>query len=249
MTKRDVIGRYRGSIMGLAWSFFNPLIMLVIYTFVFTVIFKSRWGVGGEESKTDFAIILFVGIIVHGLFAECVNRAPTLVLGNPNYVKKVLFPLEILPFAAMGSTLFHTAISLLVLLGSYALIHAHIHWTVVLIPIVLLPLVIVALGVSWILASLGVFIRDIGQVTGILTTMLMFLSPVFFPVAAVPPAYQFWMHLNPLTFIIEQSRDVLIWGRWPNWAGWSIYAAVSLVFAWIGFWWFQRTRKGFADVI
>ncbi len=249
MTKRDVIGRYRGSVIGLAWSFFNPLLMLVIYTFVFTVIFKSRWGTGGEESKTDFAIILFVGMIVHGLFAECVNRAPSLILGNPNYVKKVVFPLEILPFVAMGSTLFHTTISLLVLLSSYFLVHAQIHWTIILTPIVLLPLVVVSLGLAWILASLGVFIRDIGQITGIVTTILLFLSPVFFPASALPPHYQMWLHLNPLTFMIEEARDVLIWGRLPNWAGWGIYAAISLLFAWIGFWWFQRTRKGFADVI
>ena len=111
MVKREVVGRYRGSIMGLAWSFFSPLLMLMIYTFVFSVVFKARWGVGGEESKTDFAIILFVGMIVHGLFAECVNRAPALILSNVNYVKKVIFPLEILPWVAFGSALFHTAIS------------------------------------------------------------------------------------------------------------------------------------------
>ena len=249
MTKRDVIGRYRGSIMGLAWSFFNPVFMLVVYTFVFSVVFKARWGGGGEESKTDFAIILFVGMIVHGLFAECVNRAPGLIVGNVNYVKRVVFPLEILPFVAMGSTLFHTVVSLAVLLGFYFLLHTQIHWTVVFVPFIFLPLIVATLGLAWVLASLGVFIRDIGQATGILTTILMFLSPVFFPVSALPPRYQLWMHLNPLTFIIEEARNALIWGQLPNWAGWCIYAAISLVLAWIGFWWFQRTRKGFADVI
>jgi len=249
MTKRDVIGRYRGSIMGLAWSFFNPVLMLVVYTFVFSVVFKARWGGGGEENKTDFAIILFVGMIVHGLFAECVNRAPGLIVGNANYVKRVVFPLEILPFIAMGSTLFHTAISLAVLLGFYFLLHAQIHWTVVLLPFILLPLIVATLGLTWVLASLGVFIRDIGQATGILTMILLFLSPVFFPVSALPPRYQLWMQLNPLTFIIEEARNALIWGQLPNWTGWCIYAAISLVLAWIGFWWFQRTRKGFADVI
>lgn len=249
MTKRDVIGRYRGSIMGLAWSFLNPVLMLVVYTFVFSVVFKARWGSGGEESKTDFAIILFVGLIVYNLFAESVNRAPGLILANPNYVKKVVFPLEILPFVAMGSTLFHTGISLAILLGFYILFHAHIHWTVIFLPFVFLPLIAATLGLTWILAALGVYIRDIGQVTGILTTILLFLSPVFYPISNLPPLYQTWLRLNPLTFIIEEARNVFIWGRLPDWADWGIYMIISLSLAWIGFWWFQKTRQGFADVI
>jgi lipopolysaccharide transport system permease protein len=149
LTKREVIGRYRGSVMGIAWSFFNPLLMLVIYTFVFSVVFKARWGVGGEESKTDFAIILFVGMIVHGLFAECVNRAPALILSNVNYVKKVIFPLEILPWVAFGSALFHTVISIGVLLLAQLLISHQLPWTVILFPLVLLPLIFISMGFAW----------------------------------------------------------------------------------------------------
>ncbi|MFO1434306.1 MAG: ABC transporter permease [Candidatus Competibacteraceae bacterium] len=249
MTKRDVIGRYRGSVMGIAWSFFNPVLMLAVYTFVFSMVFKSRWGVGGEESRTDFAIILFVGMIVHSLFAECINRAPGLVISNPNYVKKVVFPLEILPFVAMGSTLFHTAISFVVLVIFYFFLHTQIHWTIVFIPLILLPLILASLGFAWILASLGVFIRDIGQATTILTTILLFLSPVFYPISILPSRYQLWMHLNPLTYMIEETRSVFIWGQLPNWAAWCTYTAISFMTAWLGFWWFQRTRKGFADVI
>lgn len=249
MTRRDVAGRYRGSIMGLAWSFFNPVLMLTVYTFVFSFVLKVRWAGGGDGSSAEFAIILFVGMIVHGLFAECVNRAPGLILAHGNFVKKVVFPLEILPFIAMGSTLFHTAISLAVLLMFYFVLHTHIHWTIILLPLTLSPLIAITLGVTWVLASLGVFVRDIGQSIGIFTTVLLFLSPVFYPLSSLPAEYQFWLHLNPLTFMIEEARDVLLWGRLPDWVGLGSYAGISLVVAWIGFWWFQKTRRGFADVI
>ena len=249
MTRREVMGRYKGSVMGLAWSFFNPVFMLVVYTFVFSVIFKSRWGVGGEESKTQFAVVLFVGMIVHGLFAEVLNRAPSLILSNVNYVKKVVFPLEILPVIAMGATLFHSLISLGVLLIAFALFNGYLHWTVVLAPLVLLPLVILTLGLAWMLASLGVFLRDVGQTIGIITTVMMFLSPVFYPVTALPEEFRPWLMANPLTFIIEQAREVLIWGHLPNWIGLGIYTLVATAFAWAGYAWFQKTRKGFADVL
>ena len=249
MTRREVMGRYKGSVMGLAWSFFNPVFMLVVYTFVFSVIFKSRWGVGGEDSKTQFAVVLFVGMIVHGLFAEVLNRAPGLILSNVNYVKKVVFPLEILPVIAMGATLFHSLISLSVLLIAFVMFNGYLHWTVVFTPLVLLPLVILTLGLAWMLASLGVFLRDVGQTIGIITTVLMFLSPVFYPVTAVPESFRPFIMANPLTFIIEQAREVLIWGRLPNWTGLGGYTLVATAIAWGGYAWFQKTRKGFADIL
>jgi lipopolysaccharide transport system permease protein len=249
MTRREVMGRYKGSVMGLAWSFFNPVFMLVVYTFVFSVIFKSRWGVGGEESKTQFAVVLFVGMIVHGLFAEVLNRAPGLILSNVNYVKKVVFPLEILPVVAMGATLFHSLISLGVLLTTVALFNGYLHWTAIFTPLVLLPLVIFTLGLAWMLASLGVFLRDVGQTIGIFTMVMLFLSPVFYPVTALPEEFRPWLMANPLTFIIEQAREVLIWGRLPNWMGLGSYTLVAIAVAWAGYAWFQKTRKGFADVL
>lgn len=249
LTKREVIGRYRGSVMGLAWSFFHPLLMLVIYTFVFSVVFKARWGVGSDESRTDFAVILFVGMIVHGLFAECINRAPGLILANPNYVKRVVFPLEILPWVALGSALFHAAISLVVLMGAYLVLNHGLQWTAIFLPMVLLPLLLGTLGFAWFLASTGVFVRDIGQTTGILTTVLLFVSPVFYPVSVLPEQYRMYLQLNPLTFIMEQARGVLIWGAAPDWPELGLYGVISLGVACTGFWWFQRTRKGFADVL
>jgi len=249
LTRREVVGRYKGSAMGLLWSFLNPVFMLLVYTFVFSVVFKARWGVGGDESKTQFAIVLFVGMIVHTLFAEVLNRAPSLILSNVNYVKKVIFPLEILPVISMAAALFHSLVSLIVLLIAFVIFNSYLHWTVILTPLVLLPLVILTLGFAWVLASIGVFLRDVAQTIGIVTTVMMFLSPVFFPVASLPEAYRPIIMANPLTFIIEQSREVLIWGNPPNWAGLFFYTLAATVIAWSGYAWFQKTRKGFADVL
>lgn len=249
MTTREVVGRYKGSTIGLAWSFFNPVFMLTVYTFVFSVIFKSRWGGSGEESQIQFAVILFVGMIVHGLFSEVLNRAPSLILSNVNYVKKVVFPLDTLPVIAMGGALFHGFISLVVLLAAFILFNGYLHWTVIFAPLVLLPLVILTLGFAWMLASLGVFLRDVGQTIGIITSVMLFLSPVFYPINALPEKFRIWIMFNPLTFIIEQAREVLIWGNLPDWLGLGVYTLASIVVAWLGYAWFQKTRKGFADVL
>lgn len=249
LTKREVVGRYRGSVMGITWSFFHPILMLLVYTFVFSVVFKARWGVGGDESKTLFAIVLFVGMIVHGLFAECLNRAPGLILSNVNYVKKVIFPLEVLPCVALGSALFHAAISLLVLLLAQLILNQQLMWTVLLFPWVLLPLVFATMGFAWFLAGLGVYVRDIGQITGMVTTVLLFLSPVFYPIKALPEQYQTWLKLNPLTFIIEEGRNTLIFGRVPDIGDWGLMLAAGMLTSWAGFVWFQKIRKGFADVL
>jgi lipopolysaccharide transport system permease protein len=249
MIKREVVGRYRGSALGVAWSFFNPVVMLAVYTFVFSGVFKLRWGAGDDESKIQFAVVLFVGMIVHGLFAEVTNRAPFLILSNVRYVKRAVFPLEILPVVSMGTALFHSLISLGVLLAAFALSNSYVHWTTIFIPFVMLPLVILTLGLAWTLASLGVFLRDVGQTIGIITMAMMFLSPVFYPVSALPAPFRPLIIANPLTFIIEQARDVLIWGHPPDWIGLGIYTLAAIAVAWAGYFWFQRTRKGFADVL
>lgn len=248
MTKRDVVGRYRGSVMGILWSFFNPVLMLAVYTFVFSVVFKARWS-AGSESKTEFAIVLFVGMIVHALFSECVIKAPGLILGNINYVKKVVFPLEILPWITLGSAAFHMVVSTSVLLAFYAMVHGSLQWTIIFLPLIIAPLGLLTLGFSWFLASVGVYLRDVGQTVGILTTVLMFFSPVFYPVSALPQDYQLLLQLNPLTFIIEQGREVLVWGHMPDWIGLGRYWFYATLIAWLGFAWFQKTRPGFADVV
>lgn len=248
LIQRDIVGRYRGSFMGLLWSFFNPVLMLVVYTIVFSVVFNARWP-GGTESKTEFALVLFSGLMVFNLFAECVNKAPALILGNVNYVKKVIFPIEILPVVALGSALFHFAISFLVWLAFYAIFFGLPNTTVLMFPLILLPLILMTLGVSWLLASLGVYLRDVGQVVGVAITILMFMSPVFYPVTALPVEYQSIMQLNPLTNVVEQARDVMFFGRPIKGELWLVQVLYSSLLAWVGFAWFQRTRKGFADVL
>lgn len=246
--KREVLGRYRGSFLGILWSFFNPLFMLVVYTFVFSIIFKARWNVG-SESKTEFALALFAGMIVFNLFAECIGRAPGLIVGNQNYVKKVVYPLEILPWVGLGAALFHCAISLGVWLIAYLIFFGVPHATLLYFPLVLLPFGLFIMGLSWALASLGVYLRDVGQFIGVLITVLMFLSPIFYPASAFPEEYRPLLYINPLTPVVEQARDVLFWGKAPNFAMLGIYLFATSIIAWLGFAWFQKTRKGFADVL
>lgn len=248
LIRREVGGRYRGSMLGLFWSFINPLFMLAVYTFVFSVIFKARWG-GSSGSRTEFALLLFAGLLVFNLFAECFNRAPSLISSNVNYVKKIIFPLEVLPWVILGSALFHGMVSLLVWLGAYTLFQGPPHVTVLFLPLILLPFVFFIMGTSWVLASLGVYLRDISQIIGILTTVLMFMSPIFYPLSALPASYRPILYLNPLMPVIEQVRDVLFWGRPPNVPLLTAYTLFSLLVAWLGFVWFQKTRKGFADVL
>lgn len=248
LTKREVLGRYRGSALGLLWSFFNPLFMLTIYTFVFSEVFKARWS-AGSESKTEFALVLFAGLIIFNLFAECINRAPGLILANPSYVKKVVFPLEILPFVGLFSAAYHMLISLGVWLLAYLVLSGLPHATVFLLPLVILPFALFIMGVSWALASLGVFLRDVSQVIGVVVTTLMFLSPIFYPASALPESYRYLLYLNPLTPVIEMTRDVLFWGKPLDLTLLAIYWLMTSLIGWLGFAWFQKTRKGFADVL
>lgn len=248
LVRREIAGRYRGSFMGLLWSFFNPILMLVVYTFVFSVVFKARWA-GGSDSKTEFALILFAGLMLFNLFSECITRAPGLIVSSVNYVKKVIFPLEILPLVVVGAALFHFAISLVVWLAFYLIFYGLPPITLVQLPLVLLPLLLVTLGVSWLLASLGVFLRDIAQLVGVLVMVLMFMSPLFYPVEALPQEFQYWMKLSPITFAVEQARNVMYWGKSLDWTAWWLQLAWSALVAWLGFAWFQKTRKGFADVL
>jgi lipopolysaccharide transport system permease protein len=245
---REVLGRYRGSVIGITWSFFTPLFMLTVYTVVFSVVFKARWATG-SDSKTEFALVLFAGLMMFSLFAECINRAPGLVLSNVSYVKKIVFPLEILPVVTLLSAMFHALVSLGVWLLAYCLFFGVPHATVLLLPVIVLPFVMFIMGLSWVLASLGVYLRDVSQIIGSITAVLMFLSPIFYPVSALPENYRYLLYLNPLTPVIEMTRDVLYWGNVPDFQLLGIYWLATAFIAWLGFAWFQKTRKGFADVL
>lgn len=247
-TKRDLLARYKGSYLGILWSFLTPLLMLTVYTFVFSEVFKAKWGVG-SDSKVEFAMVIFCGLTAFNLFAECINRAPGLVLSNANYVKKVVFPLEILPVAVLLSALVQAAISLFILLIGLVVLMGVFNWTLVFLPLVLIPLLLFTLGLSWFLASLGVYLRDIGQIVSVFTQALMFLSPIFYPASAIPEKFRLILYLNPINYVVEDMRRIIIWGQMPEW-NWLINGTlVGLLVSVLGYIWFQRTRKGFADVL
>lgn len=247
---REVVGRYRGSMLGLLWSFVTPLVLLAVYTLVFSGVFNAQWTDARSSGKAGFALILFAGLIVFTFVADCLNRAPTLILTHANYVKKVVFPLEILPLAVTIGALFHAFISILALILTGMLIGevttpSGLFW----VPLILLPIIVYVLGISWVLASLGVFVRDVGQAIGLVTTVLMFASPVFYPLSALPDGVRFWLSLNPLAYTIEELRNILLFGSSPHLLTWSVHLLLSLLVARAGLLWFQRTRGGFADVM
>lgn len=248
LTKREVTGRYKGSVLGILWSFVNPLLMLTVYTVFFSVILKVRWGSDGE-SQSDFALLLFVGLVMYGFIAECITRAPGLITGNVNYVKKVVFPIEVLPIVSCSSALFHWLIGMIVLLLALIVTGHGIPWTSLLIVPVMVPLVFYGLGVGWILASIGVFLRDLNQVVGVIAQVLMFMSPVFFSAARIPESYRGFFLANPLTTIIEQARAVLIFGRPLDWGAIAFQLMIGFAICIAGYAWFRFTRRGFADVL
>lgn len=248
LVRREVVGRYKGSMLGIVWSLVTPIFMLAVYTFVFSVVFKARWS-GGSESKTEFALVLFAGLLVFNLFSECINRSTGLILANVNYVKKVVFPLEILPWVSLGSAFFHFGVSFIVWLLAYIFMIGLPHWTILLFPFVMAPFALFVMGLSWVLASLGVYLRDVGQMISLLVSLLMFMTPVFYPASALPIQFQNFILLNPLTPPIEMMRDVMYWGKLPSLQLWILCCTVSVISAILGYAWFQKTRKGFADVL
>lgn len=246
---REILGRYQGSFFGLAWSFFNPLLLLVVYTLFFTEALGMHEVMSGG-SRTSFANSLFVGLIIHGFFAECAMRGPRLVIGNTSYVKKIVFPLEVLPWISTLSASFHTLVSLIVLLLFVAVSMGSVPITFPLVVLVLVPLFVLCLATGWFLAALGVYVRDIGQMVGLLTTAMLFTAPVFFPISRLEDsAFATVVKVNPLTFLINQAREVALWGRLPDFAGLALYTVVVAFVAWLAYAWFQRARRGFADVL
>lgn len=245
---RDILQKYKGSFLGVIWSFFNPVLMLTIYTFVFSSILKAKWS-STTNSNSEFALILFAGLIVFNIVSECLMRSPNIIVDNKNYVKKVVFPLEILPVIILISSLYQALISFVVWVVAYIILIGMPHLSVLLFPIVILPLCFFILGCSWFLASLGVFLRDISQVVSLITTALMFLSPIFYSAKNVPEQYVWMFNLNPMTPAVEYVRDVMFWGNDISWCNLFIYLVISMLVAFSGFFWFQKTRKGFADVL
>lgn len=248
MTKRDISARYKGSHLGMFWAVLMPLAMLSIYSYVFGTVFKSRWNLSGE-AELPFPIVLFSGLIVFNFLAECVNRAPTLVTFSPNLVKKTVFPIAILPWMAMITATINSFISVAILLVGEWLIVGHVPVTALLFPFVLMPVALVALGIGWFLSSLGVYVRDIAQLVGLLTTALLFLTPIFYPPHGAPGALHAFTDINPLATQVQSMREVLLWGQVPSLPSFAVALLVGWAVAWFGLVWFSNTSDGFADVL
>lgn len=248
LTRREVLGRYRGARMGMLWSVVTPFLMLGVYTLAFGFVMKSRWP-GADGSLTDFAMILFSGLIVHGLFAECIVRAPALFVGNPNLVKKVVFPLETMVWSVTLSAYFHLLINIGVLVAARWILGHPPSIFVLLAPFVVIPLLIMTAALCLVLSALSVYVRDIGQFVGVLAGASLFLSSAIVPVDLVPESVRWIFLINPITPAIEALRDVAIWGRFPN--GWYVlvYTTISLIGLRVGLTMFRRLRRGFGDVL
>ncbi|HMO58892.1 MAG TPA: ABC transporter permease [Roseiflexaceae bacterium] len=248
-TRREIEGRYRGSFLGLFWSLAQPLFMLAIYTIIFGVVFRSRWPQARSESLAEFALTVFAGLIAYTLFSESVGRAAGLIVGVPNYVKKVVFPLEILPFSVVGAALFHLLVSIVVLIAAQLVLVGSLPWTIIFLPLVLLPLLCFSLGMMWLIASLGVFVRDIGQLVAIVLQGLFFFTPIFYSIDMIPEPLRSLILINPMAPITENFRRVLLWGTLPSFAGLGLWLLATLGFMLLGYAWFMQTKKAFADVL
>jgi len=249
LARKDVIGRYKGSLLGLAWSFLSPLFVLGIYTLFFTEVFHVHWATMDGDGKGQYATALFAGLIIYTVFADCITRGSQLVTGNANYVTKVIFPLEILPWVSSLTAIYYALASLAVLAAFSLIFTRHIASTFLLFPVIFVPLMLLSTAAGWLLASLGVYARDVSQMTTLITIALLYTSPVFFPLDHASAGMRSVMRLNPLTFLIEQARRVLLWNQLPDGLGLSVYTAGCLLSCWLAYVWFQRTRGGFIDVL
>lgn len=249
LTGRDIKKKYKDSLLGALWGVLVPLIMLAIYTVIFSTIFSAKWKGIEVHTKVDYAVLLFIGLIVYNFFAESLTRAPTAVLSNPNLVKKVVFPLEVLPPVVVLSSLYNAGVATIAL-GAFLIFSSFgLHWQVILLPILVLPMLALTLGVTYLFASLGVFFRDVDQIAGLLARVLQYLTPVLYPSIIFPDSIGQWMRLSPLAIYVEQIRALIVTGALPDWGlyGWAMAWSVSIFF--FGYWWFQRTRRAFADVV
>lgn len=248
LIKRDMASRYQGTIGGFLWAFATPLLMLFVYSFVFGVIFDSKFNVEGSK-ETSFSFAIFFALLLFNVFSESLSRSTQLIRSNQNYVKKIVFPLHLLPFVPLGSSLFHMAIGFGIWALFYGLVVGPITFQFIFLPLYLIPLIGFSLGCLWLVSAISVYIRDFEQVIGPFITGLLFLSAVFYPISSVPEAYRTFMYLNPLAVIIDDARLCIMFGQAPNYIDIAVLSFYSIVFAGLGLFTFQKLRKGFADVI
>ena len=248
ITWRNILTRYRGSFLGLVWSLAAPLLRLGIYTFVFGTVLSVRWP-NQQGDTLDFSAVLFAGLICHAFAAEILVQSANLIIGNRQYVKKVIFPLESLPWVIVLAALFQLIVSSMVLVVYVLILKAELSWTVVFLPLPFAALALMMLAIAWLVSATAVFVRDMSQIVDLATVGLLFLSPVFFPVSVLPDMLQPFIYLNPTSFIVEQVRAILLYGQIPDLVGLLQYGLISLLACRISLGWFRRLRPGFADVI
>ncbi len=249
LTRREVLYRYKGSYLGLAWVFLQPLLLLGVYTFVFSVILGIKWGMAVQNDQLGFAMVMFCGVLTFNILGEAANAAPGLILGHPNFVKRVIFPLEILPVVKLLGTIVHSCFGLVILFLGMAIGHHPFHWTILLLPLVWLPMAMFSMGCAFLLSSLGVFIRDIGATVGVLVSMCFFMSPIFYPLEAVPEKFRTLCQLNPIAIYVADARRVMLFGELPDWPWFFAGLVLSILVMVFGFVFFMRSKPAFADVI
>lgn len=249
LTHREVVARYRGSLLGTLWSLLTPLLMLGVFTLVFGVVLPSRWPGAAGEGIGMFALALLSGLLLHTLLADVLSKAPGLVVTQPNYVTKMVFPLEALGWITLLAALFHTACALLLLVLINGVWGSGFAATQVVLPLIVALLAVMVLGLAWLFAALGVYVRDLMQLVGPLILVMMFMGPVFFPRSAMPEGMRPWLALNPITIPIEQARLVIFDGRWPDWDTLFLYGLAACGMYLFGLWVFSMLKKGFADVL
>lgn len=248
-TKRGIASRYRGSILGLLWSFILPLMMLFIYTFVFSIVFKARWNIATDKLPGSFPVVMFAGMMMYNVFQEAVLLSCSSVTSNQNLVKKVVFPVEALPIAQCLTTFILSAAWFPLLMASALLVFKEIHWTIMFVPIIILPLLFFTIGISFFVSALSVFVRDMQYVASIVLQVLFFMTPVFYPVENVPERFRIILEFNPLSNMLMQGRQVMLFGEIPDVVIYAKSLLLSLVVLHFGYMWFRTTKKGFADVL
>ena len=246
---REAFGRYKGSYLGILWSLFHPLLLLAVYTFVFGIVLRMRWGGNPAEGRVEFALTLFCGLLLFNIFGECATRGPQLVSGNPNLVKKVVFPLEILPAAVLGAALFHALVSFAILMAGSLVALPNLSWNVLWLPLILLPAAFLSLAAGWFLATVGAFLRDIVHAMPVIIQVIFFATPIVYPASIVPESYRGTMALNPLATIVENGRRVLLWGQAPEWTSLLTITCGSLLLMQIAFAMFMANKRDFADAV
>lgn len=248
LVKKDIKQRYQGSVLGILWSFIVPILMLIIYTFIFSEVFQAKWDIDTSD-KYQFALVLFCGLCVFNLVGEVMNRSTVLIASNTNYVKKVIFPLEIFPVVITLSSLFTCLISFVILIVAKLILYHNVSSTLYLIIPMFVPLIILAVGLGLFISAVSVYLKDVGNAISVIVTVLMYLSPVFFPLSAVPESFRGVCEVNPMTYIIENFRNVVLYGEMINWKYYGISCLVALAFYFIGKVVFMRAKEGFADVL